>query len=67
MDLNLPGNFEAGADLNVVMNVRFQQIELQGAAERAPFTGVELQKLLNLAAKGISELLATWRAALSLD
>jgi ribonuclease PH len=40
-------------------------VEVQGTAEGAAFTRTEMQALLDLADKGISELLALQQAALA--
>jgi ribonuclease PH len=42
--------------MNVVMSGRGLLVEVQGTAERAPFTREELDQLLDLATTGISEL-----------
>jgi ribonuclease PH len=54
----------AEVDLNVVMNSAGQYIEIQGTAEGQPFARSMLDDLLNLAYKGIGELLAAQKSAL---
>ena len=44
-------------DMNVVMNRDGHFIEVQGTAERQPFDRAMLNRLLDLAAGGIGELL----------
>jgi ribonuclease PH len=46
----------AEVDMNVVMSGRGLLVEVQGTAEQQPFTRAELDRLLDLAAKGIGEL-----------
>jgi ribonuclease PH len=56
LDLDYERDVEAEVDMNVVMSGRGLLIEVQGTAERAPFTRDELDQLLDLAATGIAEL-----------
>lgn len=56
LDLDYERDVEAEVDMNVVMSGRGLLVEVQGTAERAPFTREELDHLLDLAATGISEL-----------
>jgi ribonuclease PH len=56
LDLDYVHDVEAEVDMNVVMSGRGLLIEVQGTAERAPFTRAELDELLDLAAAGIAEL-----------
>jgi ribonuclease PH len=56
LDLDYERDVEAEVDMNVVMSGRGLLVEVQGTAERAPFTREELDRLLDLAAKGIAEL-----------
>jgi ribonuclease PH len=58
LDLCYREDATAEADLNVVMNASGDFIEVQGTAERASFSRDLLDKMLDLAAKGIQELLA---------
>ena len=46
------------------MTARGGFVEIQGTAERRPFSPAELDRLLSLAAKGIHQLLAIQRQAL---
>lgn len=65
LDLDYPLDSRAEADLNVVMNAKGRFIEVQGTAERAAFSRKELDTLLNLAARGIRQLIAIQRRALA--
>jgi ribonuclease PH len=56
LDLNYPEDSKAEVDLNVVMTHRGEFIEIQGTAEHAPFTGLQLTSMLELAQSGIREL-----------
>jgi len=56
LDLDYARDVEAEVDMNVVMSGRGLLVEVQGTAERAPFTREELDQLLDLAAIGITEL-----------
>jgi ribonuclease PH len=56
LDLDYVKDVTAEVDMNVVMSGRGLLVEVQGTAERAPFTRSELDELLDLAASGIAEL-----------
>ena len=56
LDLDYVLDVAAEVDMNVVMNGEGKFIEVQGTAEGAPFSREELDELLRLAAKGVSEL-----------
>lgn len=56
LDLDYVKDVEAEVDMNVVMSGRGLLVEVQGTAERAPFSRQELDELLDLAAFGIAEL-----------
>jgi ribonuclease PH len=56
LDLDYERDVGAEVDMNVVMSGRGLLVEVQGTAERAPFTRDELDRLLDLAATGIAEL-----------
>lgn len=58
LDLDYAEDSACETDMNVVMNSGFGFIELQGTAEGHAFRRDELDKLLLLAQKGVSELLA---------
>jgi ribonuclease PH len=64
LDLCYLEDSSAQVDLNVVMNARGEYIEVQGTAEGTPFSRQVLDELLDLAARGIDQLLDFQRAAL---
>lgn len=65
LDLDYAEDVEAETDMNVVMNDAGAFVELQGTAEGHAFHRAELDRLLELAATGITELLSLQRAALA--
>ncbi len=65
LDLDYELDVNAEVDMNVVMSGRGLFIEVQGTAEKAPFTRDELDQLLDLASKGIGELHALQREAVA--
>ncbi|MGH7104724.1 MAG: ribonuclease PH [Acetobacteraceae bacterium] len=64
LDLDYSEDSEAGADANFVLTADGGIVEIQGTAERAPFTEPEFISLLGLARTGCAELFARQRAAL---
>ena len=64
LDLNYPEDVAADVDFNVVMNDQLSLIELQGTAEEGSYTRAQLNEMLDLAEKGIRELLEAQRQAL---
>jgi len=58
LDLNYEEDSSADMDMNVVMTGRDGFVELQGTAEHNVFTQKELGILLNLAKKGIREIMS---------
>ena len=64
LDLDYPLDSAADVDMNVVMDGDGNFIEVQGTAEGAAFRREELDRLLDLAAKGIGELRACQDAAI---
>ena len=65
LDLDYPEDSDCDTDMNLVMNDGGGFIELQGTAEGHAFRRDELNALLALGEKGISELFAAQRAALA--
>jgi ribonuclease PH len=65
LDLDYVEDSSCGTDMNVVMVGRGGFVELQGTAEGAPFTRVEMDALVELAASGCNQLFAAQRAALA--
>lgn len=56
LDLCYEEDSAAQVDMNVIMTDRGEFIEVQGTGEEAPFTRNQLTELLDLAAKGCSDL-----------
>jgi ribonuclease PH len=65
LDLEYTEDSACDTDMNVVMTGAGHFVEVQGTAEGAAFTRTEMQALLDLADKGITELLALQQAALA--
>jgi ribonuclease PH len=65
LDLDYAEDSSCGTDMNVVMTGSGGFVEVQGTAERAPFSRDELSRLLDLATQGISQLIALQRKALA--
>jgi len=66
LDLDYAEDSTAEADANFVLTGGGKIIEVQGTAERAPFSDDELLALLKLARKGVNELIARQKKALGL-
>ena len=64
LDLDYPEDCNAETDMNVVMSNAGDFIEVQGTAEGHPFNQDELNSMLALARKGISELITSQQDAL---
>jgi len=64
LDLQYAEDSRAAVDLNAVMNANGAFIEIQGAAEGAPFSRADLDTLLTLAERGILELLQLQQQAI---
>ncbi|MFZ0634471.1 MAG: ribonuclease PH [Candidatus Acidiferrales bacterium] len=56
LDLDYEEDSQAQVDMNVVMTGSGKFVEVQATAEGRPYTGVEMQQLLDLAAIGIEQL-----------
>jgi ribonuclease PH len=67
LDLEYSEDSTAETDMNVVMAENGDFIEVQGTAEGTPFNRQELDVMLELAEKGINELLAAQRQVLGID
>lgn len=65
LDLHYDDDVRAETDMNVVMTGVGRFVEVQGTAEGDPFDRALLDQLLDLASKGISDLTALQKAALS--
>lgn len=57
LDLAYLEDSEAEVDMNVIMNEKGEFIEIQGTGEEATYTRTQLNRLLDLAEKGIMELI----------
>jgi len=66
LDLDYAEDSACQTDMNVVMTGAGRFVEVQGTAEGEPFARAELDRLLELAARGIAELVAQQRRALGL-
>lgn len=66
LDLDYAEDSTCETDMNVVMTGSGGIVEVQGTAEGAPFTRVELDAMIDLAAQGIIELVAAQKRALGL-
>ena len=64
LDLDYAEDSECGTDMNVVMTGAGRFVEIQGTAERHPFSRDEMARLLDLAGKGIGELIGAQRDSL---
>ena len=65
LDLEYTEDSACDTDMNVVMTAAGHFVEVQGTAEGAAFSRTEVGQLLDLAEKGIQELVAMQRAALA--
>ncbi|HLM18862.1 MAG TPA: ribonuclease PH [Acidimicrobiia bacterium] len=65
LDLDYSEDVRAEVDMNVVMTGTGRFIEVQGTAEGNPFSRSELDELLALAEKGITEIFELQRATLA--
>ena len=64
LDLPYQEDVRAETDMNVVMTGLGGLVEVQGTAERAPFSREELDAMLDLAGRGIAELVMAQKLAL---
>ena len=64
LDLNYEEDAKAEVDMNVVMTGSGKFVEVQGTAENRPFTDKDLEEMLELAKKGITELIKKQKEAL---
>jgi ribonuclease PH len=65
LDLDYAEDSNAETDMNVVMNSDGGFIEVQGTAEAAPFSAEELTAMLDLAKRGIADLVRVQQMALA--
>ena len=64
LDLSYAEDSTADVDMNIVMTGRGEFIEVQGTAERSPFSHTQLQRMLMLAGQGTRRLVALQRKVL---
>lgn len=64
LDLDYSEDSRAEVDMNVAMLGNGKFVEVQGSAERAPFTGQQLDNMLTMARKGIGKLVRIQRQAI---
>ncbi len=67
LDLDYAEDSDCDTDMNVVMTGSGGFVEVQGTAEGAPFTRAEMNVMLELAEKGIGQLIAKQKSALGID
>ena len=65
LDLDYPEDAACDTDMNVVMTGSGGIVEVQGTAEGTPFSRQEMDALIELAHKGINELIGHQKAALN--
>lgn len=65
LDLTYEEDSRADVDMNVVMTGDGRFVEIQGTAEKTPFSRAELDRLLALARAGIEEINERQREALA--
>jgi ribonuclease PH len=66
LDLDYAEDSNAETDMNIVMTEKLRFIELQGTGEESDFDTAELQSMIELAQKGIAELLEKQKQALGI-
>lgn len=64
LDLDYPEDSDADTDANFVMSGKGGIIEIQGTAEKDPFSEEEFAAMMTLAKKGVAELTALQKAAI---
>jgi ribonuclease PH len=64
LDLCYEEDSQADVDFNVVMTASDRFVEIQGTAEKEPFSWPQLEELLKLAGKGIRQVIQAQRKAL---
>ncbi|TXS93791.1 ribonuclease PH [Parahaliea maris] len=65
LDLDYPEDSAADTDMNVIIGEDGGFIEVQGTAEGAPFARTELNAMLDLASRGVEQLIAAQKQALA--
>lgn len=64
LDLNYIEDSQAEVDMNIVMTSSGEFVEIQGTGEEATFSNEQLQQMLGMAQKGISQLFELQKEAL---
>lgn len=67
LDLCYAEDVKAQVDMNVVMTGDGRLVEVQGTAEEFPFTREEMNRLMDLAQKGVEELIAIQKQLITED
>jgi len=67
LDLDYGEDSKAEVDMNIVMTGKGRLIEVQGTAEKVPFSRKDLDKLISLAEKGVKKLVTLQRRILKID
>jgi ribonuclease PH len=57
LDLDYSEDSRADVDMNIVMNGKLELIEIQGSSEQAPFSVDRMNRMVEIAGKGIEELI----------
>ena len=65
LDLDYAEDSVAGTDANFVMTGDLGLVEVQGSAEGAPFSRTQFETLMDLAAKGVADLVTVQQAAVA--
>jgi len=65
LDLDYEEDSSADTDLNIVMSEKGGIIEIQGTAEKHPFTKEQLDEMIESASKGIAEIVSIQKSCLS--
>ncbi len=67
LDLNYDEDSRADVDMNVVMTSSGRFVEVQGTAEKIPFSKEKMDEMLDLASGGINEIFSIQKKALGVD
>ena len=67
LDLNYEEDSKADVDMNIVMTGSGKLIEIQGTAEKEPFSVSEMNRLVETAKKGMKKIFAAQKKILNLD
>ncbi|HUU28795.1 MAG TPA: ribonuclease PH [archaeon] len=66
LDLDYAQDCQADVDMNVVMTEDCRLVEIQGTAEKNPFDNSQLEQMLDLARKGIEQLITMQKKVLGI-